>query len=182
MNYNFVDGFVSSYLLSVKFLSQVLSEMLVRLLDNALIETVYPAELAGLSFTISTGDRGISFSCAGFDQKLGHLVGVVLRSLAEMKFEPTRFSMLREKYARGLANVCKSQAHELASQYSSEALRTRTWRVDDMQAALQDISFEDVITHRRALLSRGLITMLVFGNTSTEGALELTRKVRRFHS
>ncbi len=71
--------------------------LFVNLVEDALAEVTYDADLAGLSYSVSNDDDGIVVSVGGYNDKLDVLLRTVLEKLRNLEVAPDRLKVIAEK-------------------------------------------------------------------------------------
>lgn len=69
----------------------------VSLVNDALSEYSYDADLAGLSYGFSENTTGVSISVFGYNEKLSHLLKRILDHIKSAVVNPERLSVMKEK-------------------------------------------------------------------------------------
>ena len=74
--------------------------MLIDLVDDALSEITYDADVSGLGYSLSCHDEGLSVSVGGYNDKLAVLLRIVLDKLRTLGVDPERLSIVLDKVRR----------------------------------------------------------------------------------
>uniref|UniRef100_A0A383VRB5 Peptidase M16 N-terminal domain-containing protein n=1 Tax=Tetradesmus obliquus TaxID=3088 RepID=A0A383VRB5_TETOB len=150
--------------------SAVCVRLLVKLLGDYLNEVAYPAELAGLSYSLTNHLAGFQLSCQGYSEKLPVLLGLLLEELANFKVKPERFAVVKEAVAREYANTAYQQPYQWAMYRSELLLNFKRWRVDQYSQIIKALTPEALAAHMPRLLGRAFLEGLIVGNISPEEA------------
>ena len=67
-------------------------------------EFLYPAELAGMNYSMSNTKYGVNIGVGGYHDKQKILLAKIFSRLTEYKVDEDRFRILKEAYIRGLKN------------------------------------------------------------------------------
>lgn len=129
--------------------------LLVDLLEDALSEEGYNARLAGLSYNLSNGTKGVTLSVGGFDNKLGVLFEMILRTLKGFEIKEERLKVIAEKVGMrsssvfhtslnrtkwqvglGYENFYLGQPSNLAQEFGEWLMRPSAWTPEDKLAEL----------------------------------------------
>lgn len=78
----------------------MVGRLFVDLVEDALAETTYDADLAGLSFSVSNHADGVSVTVGGYSDKLDVLLRTVLESMRGLSVDPQRLQVIMEKVIR----------------------------------------------------------------------------------
>lgn len=147
------------------------------LLEDDLNEETYDASTAGLSFSISGVNQGLSVSFGGYNDKLPVLADKVMTRIGSYQVDETRFNMLKESLSRALKNSQADQPYQVAGVNESLCLDDHAWHSLELLQALNGVSVSDVQNYANQFLKRGFVEMLVYGNASEQQAKELAHVV-----
>ncbi|EFN52789.1 hypothetical protein CHLNCDRAFT_138430 [Chlorella variabilis] len=154
-----------------------LSHLLIKLLEDALCETAYLAEVAGLHYGIWwEGGPGMDFKLYGFSEKLPLLAAFIFRSLAHLQVLPERFVRIKEALLRNYRNVNMSPSKH-ATYQRLLALKERFWHADQVLPELEGLEASDVTAFLPALLAGLHIEALLHGNIAASEAEALARRL-----
>ena len=74
------------------------------LVQDAMNEYSYNADLAGLSYKLETQANGILINIDGYNDKLPVLAKVVLEKMAKLQVDPQRFEIIKDQIRRNYQN------------------------------------------------------------------------------
>ena len=74
--------------------------LFVDLVEDALAEITYDADIAGLSYSVANADDGIVVAVGGYNDKLDVLLRTVLEKLRDFEVAPDRLPVIAEKVGR----------------------------------------------------------------------------------
>ncbi|KAL0048825.1 hypothetical protein WJX82_000128 [Trebouxia sp. C0006] len=154
------------------------THLLLKLLEDALCETAYLADVAGLSYDMwPEGLAGIEIKVDGFSHKLPLLVNYVFQQLVTLKVQPDRFERLREGLVRRYKNAnFKPDKH--ATYLRLYAIKKKMWPVEVVQAQLESLTPKAVQDALPGLLSEVCVEALLHGNLTSQEALALGHQVQ----
>ncbi|CDO75620.1 hypothetical protein BN946_scf184840.g3 [Trametes cinnabarina] len=153
----------------------MMSRLLVDLVEDALAEVTYDADLAGLSYSLSNEVEGLSVSVGGYNDKLHVLLRTVLAKLRGLQVQPDRLRVLKEKVQREYENFYMGQPSALSETFATWMFMSTIWTPAQKLSELPLIAPDDLERHRDELLSKVFIEALVNGNMTRERALETLR-------
>lgn len=156
----------------------VLTELYVDLVREQLNEFAYPAQLAGLDYSIYRHVRGFSVRISGYDDKQLVLLQRILDTLAAPDFQEQDFQVVRDRQLRELRNVERSDPHRLARDEVSDVLLKPYWDENDRIAALEALSLADLQSFVPTLLGQVELVALAHGNLNAEQAQTLVTPLR----
>eukprot|EP00887_Chlorella_sp_A99_P000580 scaffold17.g580.t1 len=156
-----------------------LTHLVVKLLEDALCETAYAADVAGLHYGIwFEGRAGLDFKIDGFSHKLPLLVEFIFASLARLgpTLTPDAFARVKEALERSYRNTnMKPLKH--ANYLRLYALRDLMWHPDAVLPELAAATLEDVRAFLPSLLAELHVEALLHGNITRAEARQLVRQV-----
>lgn len=148
--------------------------LLIALINDALIEFAYDAEMAGLKYDVSTIKTGLGISVGGFNHKLIVLLEKILDYVKNYKIDNDRFKIIKEKHQRFYRNFGYSSPYGQVGTYSHYLLNENTWHLDEKSKELERIQPEDLTAFLPQILQQLQIEVLAFGNITKEEALKVT--------
>ncbi|KAH3684490.1 hypothetical protein WICPIJ_004540 [Wickerhamomyces pijperi] len=156
----------------------VLTSLFNELFDDSLIDTSYNAELAGLSFSISTGKEGIVVDVTGYSQKASVLLQTVLTEM--FQFVPTeeRFNVIKERILRNYKNQGYKVPYSQITSVFANLVNECSWDTEDRLAALQNIAYSDLLSFIPLIFKQIYIEGLIHGNFTQEQALDVVKLVQ----
>lgn len=144
--------------------TQILSQLYVRLVSDAVNEFVYPAALAGVNFALSSHVRGFSFSVGGYNDKQLILLERILAMIESAEFNRERFPDIKERLLRDLANSKKARPYTQLLDDSRELFQHNEWDELEFAAVAADLSLADVEQFHRDFWADANAEALVYGN------------------
>ncbi|KAG6334740.1 hypothetical protein ID866_4358 [Astraeus odoratus] len=155
----------------------VLTRLCGDLVNDTLSEYTYDADLAGLSYHISSNNLGITVSLRGYNDKLPELAKYVIRALRNLAVKQDRLNVMKEKLKREWDNFFMNQSYQLSDYYGRYMLTRDAWRIEEQLKELPGVTLEEVETHLAQLLGRVDIQTLVLGNMYKDQAISLSESV-----
>ncbi|KAI0658946.1 LuxS/MPP-like metallohydrolase [Cubamyces menziesii] len=151
----------------------MLTRLFVDLVEDALAEVTYDADLAGLSYSVINQIEGLTVSVGGYNDKIHVLLRTVLDKLRGLQVHPDRLRVLKEKIQREYENFYMGQPSGLSECYATWAFMPTIWTPAEKLLELSLIKESDVSSLRDELLSRAFVEALVNGNMTRERAIEI---------
>jgi len=152
-----------------------LSGLYLSAIREGLNEIVYPIQLAGLSYSLGSGKKGISLSIGGYSERVGDLLRLVTRNLKTIKIDQQKFNNLKEARIRGLQNNKYGKAYSRGGYYNRLMLLERQYTEEQALAALKTLTLDDVKAYAGKLYEKVYITGAAYGNWSDEKVSESVR-------
>jgi nardilysin len=157
-------------------LSEPLTHLVLKLAEDALAETTYLADVAGLRCHTTPEGARFELKVDGFSHKLPVLCAELFASLTKLpqlvSSDEARLARVREALLRRLRNALVKPAKH-AGYLRLLALRQRATPVEAQLAALQAADSSALAAHAASVLSCCSIDALVMGNLTAEEASAL---------
>jgi insulysin len=166
-----------SPLVSVTPQTQVMAQLYSALVQDALTEYSYNAEISGLDYSLSSHSLGLDVSVSGYNDKMAVLLEKVLVSMRDLEVREDRFRITKERIMRGYKNWDFQQPYHQVGHFSRWLTSERGWINDQYAAELKGITEEDIRVFFPQLLHQMHIEVLAHGNLHRDDALHFTSLV-----
>ena len=153
----------------------MLTELYIKLVNDALTEFSYPAQIAGLDYKLYKHMRGFSVRISGYNDKQRALLEQILATLTYPPVNNKRFALIKDELLRDLINSKKNPPYRQAYREISSLLMTPYWNDEQSQRALQTLTADDLRRFMPQLLSRLNIVALAHGNVDRDDAQQLAQ-------
>ncbi|RXK37995.1 insulysin [Tremella mesenterica] len=171
---------LSSPILDVTPRQYVLTKLLTELFQDSITEDIYDADLANLSFGVSSGNHELYVSAQGFSDKLSALTEAMLLKLVAFEVDPQRFDEIKDALELSWKNFELKPPHSLASYWASYAqCPPNVWTSAERLVEIQHVTAADVQAFAKDAFGRLYVEMLVHGNISSEGAKGIQNMIER---
>lgn len=157
---------------------KVLTELLVDSVNTNLNAWAYPAQLAGLDYSVYSHLRGITLRVGGYSDKLHVLLTRILAQVADPHLTQQRFDIARKRTIDNLQNKTKERPVQQTSERVQTLLIEGAWSTEDRLAAAEEVTLEELERFAEELFTRTDPVMLAHGNLSQASALNLAQQVR----
>jgi insulysin len=151
----------------------VKSALICHLVKDSLTEFSYDAEISGLGYSLNATVLGLDLSVQGYNDKLSVLLQKVLVSLRDLKINPERFKIIKERQSRTYKNWNFQQPYYQVGDFNRWLLGARAWMNHQYTAELPHIGPEDVQAFIPQLLQQTHIEIFAHGNFYKEDALKV---------
>jgi insulysin len=151
----------------------VLTQLYAKLVNDALSELTYPAELAGLQYGLRATTQGILISVSGYYHRLPRLASAVLEKVFSKNVPADRFEVVKEKLQKDYANMKFEQPYQMALYELSVAVEAKKWHVKDYEAILPGLTSDQLTAFLPHLLSSCYVEAYVAGNLPQDEAEQL---------
>lgn len=160
-------------------LSHMATELFVQIVTDALNDYAYYAEVAGLSYSVSTSQNGIEVCVHGFNEKLGNLLSVIIETIKSHKTPESRFKVLKKRLEQNLGNSRYSMPYQqLSSQSTLCWLSENMWDVESRLEALKSVDTAEVDKVQKAFSQSVNIEVLVVGNYTVSDAGDIGGRLK----
>ncbi|KAK5154964.1 hypothetical protein LTR04_005901 [Oleoguttula sp. CCFEE 6159] len=166
-------------LVSMSALTATMTHIYCELVQDALSEYSYDAEIAGLGYSIGTHAAGLEVSVDGYNDKMPVLLEKVLMSMRDLDVKQDRFDIIKERLLRGFRNWNFQQPYYQVGTYSRWLISEKGYINDQYLAEIPSVTADDIRAFFPQLLRQIHIEVLVHGNLYREDALKMTDLVEK---
>jgi insulysin len=159
--------------------TSVITSMYRDLVNDALVEYTYDADISGLVYEFSNHNAGLSVSVEGYNDKLHVLLEKVLIQLRDLEVREDRFNIIHDRMTRGLRNWDFGQPFHQVGSYSRWLKVEKGFMTEQTLKELESVTAADVAQFYPQVLSQFHIEVLAHGNLSKEEALQISDLVER---
>lgn len=157
----------------------VLARLLAGWLGDSLNEALYPARLAGQSFSAYAHGRGITLAFSGWRDHQDVLVKRVLEQLKTAAIDADNVARVRLQLKQQWQNAPDSPLYQQMQRTLGDALMRPSWSPETLLAALDDTSLDALRDYRRRFLDRLHLESMAVGNLEADQARQVDTLVRR---
>lgn len=156
----------------------VLNRLLASWLNDSLNESLYPAWLAGQSFSAYAHARGITLSFSGWRDGQTPLLEQALEQLQTAHISPSAFERVRYQLQREWRNAPQASLYGQASRALGEALLTPQWSSTELFNASQRLERQHLENFRKRFLNGLYVDAMAIGNLNAALASEQASLIR----
>ncbi len=156
----------------------VLTRLLAGWLNDSLNESLYPAWIAGQSFSAYAHARGMTLSFSGWRDGQTPLIDQALEQLQQADISTGAFERVRYQLQREWRNAPQASLTGQASRALGEALLTPQWSTAELLEASQRLEKRHLENFRRRFLDDLYIDAMAVGNLNAEQAQEQANLIR----
>jgi secreted Zn-dependent insulinase-like peptidase len=158
---------------------QVMTHLLIKLLNEQLNAFLYPAYEAGFNVDIYPHVRGFSTRISGYSDRQQQLLEKVTTNIKQFPIEPDKLALFKQELRRQLLNKAKEKPYNQAFDALYQRILSPRWSTEQQLAEIDAIEVDPLRQFRERLLQRGNIEALVHGNTDFDQARELGQLLHR---
>ena len=156
----------------------VLTRLLAGWLNDSLNESLYPAWIAGQSFSAYAHARGMTLSFSGWRDGQTPLIEQALEQLQQADISTGAFERVRYQLQREWRNAPQASLTGQASRALGEALLTPQWSTAELLEASQRLEKRHLENFRQRFLDDLYIDAMAVGNLNAEQAQEQANLIR----
>ena len=160
----------------------LMSSLVINLVNDKLNEYSYPANLAGVFYGVNSRARGFSIRLGGYNDKQNILLEALLETLVAADFEQERFDIIKTERIRGLENADKQMPYTRLYQKAQALLVNPYWSEQQRIDALEKITLEQVQDFIPRMLENLNLQVLYHGNVEQQEALAMLDILTRYLS
>lgn len=157
---------------------QVLTGLLAEAVSVELNPWAYPAQMAGLDYSVYPHLRGLTVRVGGYHDRLTVLMNRVMTTLADPTITDQRFRIARQQLMDNLRNSLQDKPVAQAAAFVQDALIEGAWTNQEKLAATEALTVDDLREFARSFTSQLDAVMLVHGNASSAFALNTAQQAR----
>ena len=137
---------------------------------EGLNELIYPIQEAGLSYSLSTGKKGVTLTLGGYSERISDLIRIVTKNLKDIKIDEQKFNNIKEAMIRGLENKKLNQAYQRGGYYNWLMLLENQYTDKEKLDALTPLVLSDIKNYAEKLYEKVYVTGVIHGNWSHQQA------------
>lgn len=149
------------------------------LVQDALNEFTYDAQIAGLDYKIEFNAGGVIIVIMGFSQKIPVLLNKIIAKLAHFDIQQDRFSVIKEKLLRDFVNFAREPPHSHASFYMMMCSMQPRWGWEEQIEILRELTLSDVTSFVPLFIKSSRLEWLIHGNFSQDEAGAMVDSVEK---
>ena len=153
--------------------SQVLTDLYLKAVNDALTPLVYPAKIAGLEFSIRRDDSGLILYVSGYSDTTDTLFETIAERIRSKEYPHERFAQYKESLLREWGNSFVASPLDKSIQLLKASIYKYYPLPEEKMKALQDITAKDLSSFIDSLYSQGFVEGVVVGNLSSEEAKKI---------
>ncbi|KAF2685190.1 hypothetical protein K458DRAFT_417258 [Lentithecium fluviatile CBS 122367] len=157
----------------------VMATLYRELVNDALVEYSYDADISGLVYEFSNHSTGLSVSVQGYNDKLHVLLEKVLVQIRDLDVHEDRFKIIHDRISRSFRNWDFGQPFHQVGTYSRWFRTDSSCMIEDLAKELEGVTAQDVQQFFPQVLAQCHIEILCHGNLYKEEALKITDLVEK---
>lgn len=160
--------------------SSLLSDLYVAYASDVLLETFYPAQVAGASVAMNAHANGIAISLSSYSDKQDVLLQQVLQTLKHLKISKDDFNSLLSRRVVDLNNFKQMSLYQQALSDLNILLYMPAWHPDELLKAAEYVKHEQLNQYVSSIWQSPKIDILVHGNVNKRHALQFAQMLQLY--
>lgn len=148
-------------------------ELVARLLEDQLNEFAYPAQIAGLDFSLRPHARGLDIDIFGYSSRQNLLFTKIVEALRKGRFDEDRFDDLKNRVIRQWRNEDKETPYAVIAREIPRLHYAPYWRGRDLIEPLEATSLKQLHEFTDSLVKDASVEALLYGNLYRQEAVRL---------
>lgn len=156
--------------------SIVLAELYLKALNDQLNPFVYPAQVAGLNFSIKRDDLGLMINVQGYSDTSDTLFAYITDVISSKKLPFQRFSQYKTRLMTDYQNAVFFNPVQMSLLLLKASLFKYFPMPDEKAKILAALTEDDLRAFTETLFSEGFVEGVIVGNLSSQEALEIAHR------
>jgi insulysin len=132
-------------------------------ISDQLNKDLYPAIMAGLGYSISANEKGVSIAISGYSDKQQVLLQSIASAMVNPSWDKERFKLIKQQLVREKENAKRDYPFRQVISFFYSIVEGK-WTSIDQAREIQGISFAQLQDFSSQLLSSFNVKMLITGN------------------
>ena len=156
----------------------VKTRLCVEMLLEAINESAYPAEIAGMSYNLYSHQGGVTLQLSGFSEKQPLLMKLLLDRFAGRTFNPERFQNIKAQMLRNWRNAAEDKPISQLFNELTGVLQPNNPPYPVLIEALESIEVDELPEFVEAMFAELHIDTFIYGNWQKQDALALAELLK----
>ncbi len=169
--------YFTSPLLYVNPESSVMCKLFLKLMEDKLTEFSYNAAVADLHYSLESQTGGFFLSLDGYNDKLGVLLKEIIDRIAERRFDPERFDVVKEQVFRSYKNWYMEAPHQHAIYYGTHLTQEHMWSMEEKLKVMPRINLSKLNNFIQLVMGSLHLEVLAHGNLDQAQVLDWVKDV-----
>ncbi|MCW8331925.1 insulinase family protein [Photobacterium sp. SDRW27] len=156
----------------------VKTRLCVEMLLEAINESAYPAEIAGMSYNLYAHQGGVTLQLSGFSEKQPLLLKLILERFENRTFDPVRFDNIKAQMLRNWRNAAEDKPISQLFNQLTGVLQPNNPPYPVLIEALESLEVDELPEFVEAMFAELHIDTFVYGNWLKDDALALAEVLK----
>lgn len=156
----------------------VKTRLCVEMLLEAINESAYPAEIAGMSYNLYAHQGGVTLQLSGFSEKQPLLLNLILERFKNRQFKPERFDNIKALLLRNWRNAAEDKPISQLFNQLTGLLQPNNPPYPVLIKALESITIDELPGFVDDMFAELHIDTFVYGNWHKDQALALAETLK----
>ena len=156
---------------------EVVADLYVKGIEEALSKFTYPAMMAGLEFSVDQTDFGLSFKITGYSDNAKLLFDEILKQLKEVAIPEQKFKLYKQTLLRQYHNFNKEAPIKRAKEIFQNVIYKNFAKESQKALALRKLSFGKFDEEIHNLFKQSFVEGMIYGNVTEAQGHEYANKL-----
>ncbi len=163
---------VKSPLANDTALNSVNLAVMMRLLNEQLSTSIYPAYLAGLEYSLYRHSHGFSVRVSGFEDKQSALLSAILGAIEGPEYDSDKLELIKSDLTRQWENASRDSPSNQTIRNIYRMVMDPSWSESEKLAAIDEVSIDSLRSWFQSFLARVSVNVLSHGDVSFDRTVE----------
>lgn len=159
--------------------TKVLADLFCHTVKERLNAVTYEAEVAGLTYSLSSCYNGIKLTLKGYSEKAPELLNILLKEMTTLKPTEQEFLLYKDLAEREYANAANKTPVSQGMELMWGILYKDYCGVNEKETALQTISYDDFSLYCANLFHSAYLEGMMYGNLSEEESRSIWNQMEK---
>ena len=157
----------------------VLKDFYADAIRESLNEIAYPARMAGLGYSITSGTEGLYLTFSGYNESAKILLDQVIDAMLKVNISEERFAAIKDLTIRNLENFPKGDAWRIARDAKRELYNEVYFTPEQQLEIARGVELKDVQAYVKSLFKKGYVEALIHGNVTLDEAVSAAKSIQK---
>ncbi|CAH0533994.1 Protease 3 [Vibrio stylophorae] len=156
----------------------VRTRLCVELLMDAINESAYPAEVAGISYNLYAHQGGVTLQLSGFSEKQPELLQLIIQRFVTRHFKTERFESIKTQLKRSWTNASQEKPISQLFNQLTGILQPNNPCYPALLRALEQVEVDQLGPFVDAMLKEIFVEVFVYGNWHRDQARHIAQDLK----
>ncbi|NKB76227.1 MAG: hypothetical protein GKR96_04070 [Gammaproteobacteria bacterium] len=154
-------------------------DVMMRLLNEQLSTSIYPAYLAGLSYSLYRHSHGFSVRINGFEDKQSALLSQILGAIQTPKYDSEKINIIKSDLTRQWQNSSKDSPSNQTIREIYRLVVNPSWSESEKLSAIASVSADTLKSYFELFFSKVSVNVLSHGDVSFDKTVERSNSLNK---
>jgi secreted Zn-dependent insulinase-like peptidase len=156
----------------------VLTDLYIKLVNDQLTKVSYPAQLAGVKYSLYRHGRGYSVKLSGYEDKQHELLTPILAALRQTDFDDGQLELVKAELRRDLENIGKTPPADQLIGELYRLLMNPAWTEQEQLAEIDSVTPGELRIFIADFYDNINITLLAHGDSKMSSTQKMEARIR----